>query len=410
MGNNLFTVLITTLKAKITPIVSRIRMWTSWNFIRTHLISKIRDFFASLLDVKPRHKKDYYPILGWLVSKRLAFAVVVAVGVLSVFYLFSVGNVLKSARTEGIKTYSYRSLMLRFVSEKVRITGKSGYLAYEGDVEKGYATGSGTLYNKNGVVVYQGAFVKNKYQGNGTSYYDDGTMEYTGSFSENQFDGSGKLYRENGSIAYEGGFALGRKDGQGTLYDSGGSAVYSGSFSQDELVYSELLGKTAQEVAQAYTGARTLYGEGDAFVVLLEDIDAMYLGGSGSESLSGERTVDQIFVLKNTFPAGEKKCETISDLREYFGAEAYEGNSEATLPEALAMNRLAEAGNAVRAVDMELNSEYSDYYTVESWDHERPVYLYSFEKDGLDYTFICEDKESTFSFYSIEKQEGGTDG
>ena len=49
MGDNLFKVLITSAKAKVTPLVTKVKLWTSWNFIRTRVISKIRDFFASLL-------------------------------------------------------------------------------------------------------------------------------------------------------------------------------------------------------------------------------------------------------------------------------------------------------------------------------------------------------------------------
>ena len=72
MGDNLFRVLLASIKAKVTPFVTKVKMWTSWNFIRTRVITKIRDFLTSLLDVKPRHKKDYYSVFGWLVSRRLA--------------------------------------------------------------------------------------------------------------------------------------------------------------------------------------------------------------------------------------------------------------------------------------------------------------------------------------------------
>ncbi len=132
MGDNLFRVLLTSIKAKVTPLVTKVKMWTSWNFIRTNIIAKIRDFFTSLLDVRPRHKKDYYSVFGWLVSRRLAMAVVVAAGVLSLYYLFSTCKTLTHAGEEGIKTYDYDSIMLRFAEGKVRIRGKSGYLAYEG--------------------------------------------------------------------------------------------------------------------------------------------------------------------------------------------------------------------------------------------------------------------------------------
>ena len=53
MGDNLFKVLITSAKAKVTPLVTKIKLWTSWNFIRTRLITRIRDFFTSLFNVRP---------------------------------------------------------------------------------------------------------------------------------------------------------------------------------------------------------------------------------------------------------------------------------------------------------------------------------------------------------------------
>ncbi len=406
MGDNLFKVLITSAKAKITPFVTKVKMWTSWNFIRTRLISSIRDFFSSLLNVKPRHKKDYYEVFGWLVSRRLAIAIVVAVGVLSLYYLFSVHSLLASARTEGVKTYSYDSLLLRFAKEKVRIRGKSGYLAYEGEVDGGSVTGYGTLYNPDGVVVYQGNFAQNQYQGTGTRYYDDGTMMYTGDFVQNLFDGNGKLYRTNGSLAYEGGFSLGRKDGAGKLYDAGSNFIYEGGFSQDELLYSELLGKSVTEVAKAYQGKRTLYESSEEFVVALEDIDALYQAKEAEDTLDGEQKVAQVLVLKQEFMAQGEKLTTIEELRAYFGEEDYHGNSMITLSEAIALNQTLSRGNGFfRNVSIELTSEYEDYYEVTGWDKNYSIYLYSFHRDGLIYSFICQEREQLFSFYTIEQME-----
>lgn len=407
-GDNLFRVLIATAKAKVTPFVTKVKLWTSWNFIRTRLISSIRDFFISLLDVKPRHKKDYYEVFGWLVSKRLAVAVVVAVGVFSLYYLFSVQSVLFSVETEGIKTYSYNSLMLRFTKGKVRIRGASGYLAYEGEVADGSVTGYGTLYNPDGVVVYQGSFDRNKYQGKGTRYYDDGTMMYVGDFHQNLFDGNGKLYRPNGSLEYEGEFSRGQKEGQGKLYDSGSNLIYTGGFGQDELLYSDLLGKKISEIPSIYEGRRTLYESSRDFVVVLEDIQAMYLGKEEENTLDGERVVERVIVLKDFFGSGGHALTAIEELRSFFGEEDYEGNSQVNLPEAVALNRMTSAeGSFRKKAEIELSAEFDDYYLVEGFDETCTVYLYSFHKENLIYHFICQDKEDTFLFYSIEKADGG---
>ncbi len=406
MGDNLFKVLITSAKAKITPFVTKVKMWTSWNFIRTRLISSIRDFFSSLLNVRPRHKKDYYEVFGWLISRRLAIAIVVAVGVFSLYYLLSVHALLASARTEGIKTYSYDSLLLRFAREKVRIQGKSGYLAYEGEVDGGSVTGYGTLYNPDGIVVYQGNFDKNQYQGTGTRYYDDGKVMYTGDFVQNLFDGNGKLYRTNGSLAYDGEFSLGCRDGMGKLYDASSNFIYAGGFSQDELLYSELLEKSVAEVAEVYKGKRTLYESSEEFVVALEDIDALYQAKEAEYTLDGEQNVAKVLILKQEFMAQGKALTTIEELRAYFGAEDYYGNSMITLSEAIAVNRtLTEGSGFFRNVGIEMSSEYDDYYQVTGWDKNYSIYLYSFHRDGLIYNFICQDKEHLFSFYTIEQME-----
>ena len=187
-------------------------------------------------------------------------------------------------------------------------------------MKNGSVTGYGTLYNREGVVVYQGNFDKNRYQGNGTRYYDNGTLMYTGNFQENLFDGTGRLYRENGSLFYEGEFALGKRDGNGKLYDNGSNLVYTGGFSQDELLYSSLLGKKVSEMADIYKGKRTLYESSQDFVVVLEDIDAMYVGQGDSQSLDDEMAVEQVLVLKDSFGAGGKTFSTIEELKQFFGA------------------------------------------------------------------------------------------
>ena len=169
MNQGLLSVIINAIKARVMPIVNKLRMYTSVSFLRTKVLVKIREFFIKLLDVKPKHKKDYYTIGNWMISKKLAFAVVVIVGTVSLLYIVAVrkpfGNF---GSTDGIKTYKYTSMALRMQTGKVRITGRGGYLAYEGDVEKGYVKGQGTLWDRQGSTVYVGNFDKSKYEGKGT--------------------------------------------------------------------------------------------------------------------------------------------------------------------------------------------------------------------------------------------------
>lgn len=408
MGNNLIQVLLASIKAKITPLVTKFRQITSENFIRTRVIAKIREFFVLLFDVRPKNKKDYYEVFGWLISKKLAYAIVVVIGVLSMIYLVSIRSMyLPQKQEDGIKTYDYDDVMLRFAKGKVRIRGKSGYLAYEGDVEKGSVTGSGNLYGVDGTLLYQGEFAQNEYEGSGTQYYPDGTMHYKGAFSGNLYEGTGKLYRENGTLSYDGEFARGMKEGIGKLYAAGDKPVYEGSFSKDQLVYSALLGKSTAEVAQAYTGSRVIYRNDSDFTVLMPDIQALYIGVTDEANLEEQVMVDSIYVLKDSILIGDQECTTIKDLKAAFGEIVYEGNSIVTLPEAVAINYLNTKKQTMNgSVELETTDEYTDVITVNRIQDDYPVYLYSFRKDGLLYTFVCKDKNDTFSFYSIMSEEG----
>ncbi|MBR3525705.1 MAG: hypothetical protein IKO11_07640, partial [Lachnospiraceae bacterium] len=161
-GGNLFSVLLSTIRSRFSAITSKVRLWTSWNFIQSRIITRIRQFFTKLFDVKPKNKDDYYTFFGWMVSKKLARSIIILLGVVSIWYIVSVKQVFAGMGSNGgIRTYSYDSLQLRLAKDQVRILGKSGYLAYEGQVAKGYVTGVGTLYTPDGAVLYNGNFTKN---------------------------------------------------------------------------------------------------------------------------------------------------------------------------------------------------------------------------------------------------------
>ena len=404
MGNNLLTVLLATAKAKITPLVTKVRLWTSWNFIRTRLIAGIRNFFASILTIKPRHKRDYYEVFGWLISRRLVFATMVVLGLVSAFYLYSIRQSFGESKSiTGIPTYEYDSLMLRFTKGKVRIKGKSGYLAYEGNVQSGAVNGFGILYSPDGDMVYQGNFENNKYQGNGTSYYPEGIQEYTGSFEQNKFHGIGKLYRSNGSLDYEGEFVSGIKEGSGKLYDNGNNLVYQGSFRSDRILYSELLGKNTNEVSDYYTGTRKIFESEEGMAVIMEDIGAMYLAKSNSEALDNTNKVEKILVLNNTIGMGTHTYSKMSELDQLFEEKIYEGNSVVTLAEALGINRLADTQySPLKKVEMKINESFTDYSYVEDMEENYIVSIDSYYKDGLIYTFVRDLEEEGFLFYTIE--------
>ncbi|MCD7806597.1 MAG: hypothetical protein LUH19_04555 [Lachnospiraceae bacterium] len=401
MNSNLFNVLLTTAKAKITPLVTKFKLWTSWNYIRTKFIALIQSLFTKVLNFKPRHKKDYYEVFGWLVSKRLAYGMVAIAGLLSLYYLFCVRNILPETDENAVKSYSYDSLFLRFTSGTVQIKAASGYLAYEGEVADGAVTGYGTLYNSDGVMVYQGNFEYNEYQGTGTRYYDDGTLMYTGDFEDNEFSGSGKLYRENGTLEYEGEFLAGYKEGSGSLYDAAGSLIYTGTFTRDEPVYSELLGKKASEISESYTGERIIYEQDDVFSVILKDINVIYANNPDAVTLEDEITAAKILVLKDEFAAGNSLLKDKASLDSYFGTVAEALDQEADLSQSVAFTLSEGESSSVR---LEITQEYEDYREVIAY--EGTCTSYTYQKDGLKYTFFSTKKDGSFSFYMIEKEEG----
>ena len=83
---NLLTILIGAARAKMMPLWIKLRMWSSPTFLKAQVLVRIREFFTKLLDVKPRNKWDYYSVFRWQVSKRLAFALVVALGLVAALY------------------------------------------------------------------------------------------------------------------------------------------------------------------------------------------------------------------------------------------------------------------------------------------------------------------------------------
>lgn len=414
MGDNLFSVLIATIKSRFAAIVSKLRLWLSWNYVRTRVIGGIRDFFFKLLDVKPKNKNDYFSVFGWMVSKRLAYAGIIIVGVLSIWYIGATTKVFdRLTANGGLRTYSYDSVLLRLAKDKVRIKARSGYVAYEGEVSKGYVTGVGTLYSPDNVMLYNGSFLKNRYEGEGSQYYETGALRYTGSFHDNLYEGEGKLYREDGTEEYEGGFFAGMKDGHGKLVDSGNNAIYEGSFASDEIVYSELLGKSADEIRNMYFGRQVLYEEsgdlGSDSVIHLKDINALYLSQSDGSAADDSGKATQVVVLKDTFRSGMSEADDIEGLRQILGNPIYEGNSSVILPEAIAINVLNDSRKTINGrVDMDVTEVYSDDIVVNRFATDYPVYVYTFKRGSLVYSFVCREKGGDFVFYEI--MDGGDTG
>lgn len=404
--NDLLSVLLSTLKARITPIWTRLKYWTSWSFIKARVLTKIRQSLSDIFHVKPRDKNDYYPVFRFLVSKRLARAVVIVVGVLCLCYFLWVNPIINIA--EGVskaeKVYSYNSFFLRFTEGPVKIKAKSGYLAYEGDVSKGYVTGQGNLYNENGGLVYTGSFEKNEYSGQGTLYYPIGQVKYVGEFDKNEFNGTGTLYRENGTRQYKGSFAGGVFEGEGTLYNASEVEVFKGNFHNGELVYAQFLGKTPSDIAQMYTGSNLLYQNDSENAVVMDDIDAFYVFSAENSSVETEPQISSIYVGKSEFIYGEEKLDTIEDIRRVLGEPAFEGNSYVTFGESIGIHTLREKGVDVPVeMELEADQEFDEVWTVQSYPTDTLIYLYMFDAGGVTYTFFTTDRNGEFFMYEIEQ-------
>lgn len=401
---NIVETLITTIKAKLMPVLNKLKLLTNKSVIKGKLLVRIKNFFFQLLDIRPRDEKDYYSFLGWLVSRRLAMAAVVVISILCVAFL----HTSKPGKTENgapYKAYKYNSLMLKFVTGKVQILGRSGYMAYIGDVEMGIVKGSGTLYNPQGDIVYDGEFDANAYNGTG-KYYENSQLRYEGSFKDNLYEGEGKLYRDNAALWYEGSFHLGRMSGEGTLYDAFQNPVYSGHFQEDGIVYQELIGKKTAEISQMYTGAREILTAGDIYEVYMKDIDAIYFGEDAGNTLDEEFIVKGIYVLQPQVCLCGKEIEDIPQVMECLGMPVYEGNTWLEPEDEIALNRTCElrGENVLYGKSgCQETSVYDDVTEVSAFDGDYQTYIYVYESEGIVYTFFCRDKDAEFDFYRMER-------
>ncbi|MBQ7955236.1 MAG: hypothetical protein IJ282_05750 [Lachnospiraceae bacterium] len=403
--NNLLSVLISTLKARITPLWTKLRYWTSWNFIKANILTKIRNALTNLFVVKPRDKDDYYPIFGLLISKRLARAIVIVVGILGLCYflwLNPVSNMIEGAGSSE-KIYSYNSLPLRFAQGNVKIKAKAGHIAYIGNVADGYATGQGALYDKEGNLVYRGNFDLNKYNGQGTLYYANGQEKYKGEFRNNVFAGEGTLFRENGSKQYSGQFADGVFEGEGTLFNNANVGVFTGNFQKGELAYLQLLGKTTTEIAEQYTGNRHIYQSESQWIVIMEDIGAFYVVPTENVSVDNSVKSSAIYVGKEEFAYAGEKFTTIEELKEVLGEPIFEGNSYVNFSEAVGIHWLQQSGKVIPVnAGVEVLQQFDEVSQVDSYSADALVYLYIFQVEDVTYTFVAQDRNSGFFMYVLE--------
>ena len=396
---NFKEIIVNVLRTRILPIFTRLRLFLSPNYIG----ARLSEFFRVTLRRVLR-----------MVSKRLAFAVVILVTIVCGFFLYSQRSALfPGSGEEHIKTYRYNSILLKYAKGKVRITGKSKYLAYEGEVSNAACNGKGTLMNPAGKVIYEGEFVSSMYEGEGVEYYDDGTLRYDGHFHRNKYSGTGRLYRNSGSLEYDGEFSQGMKEGTGKLYTTGGQPLFEGEFQRDQVLYSSLLGKDAAEIAAAYTGDRKMYQDEDERVRFMDGINAVTEEVLDSESVRDEAVVQAVYVLSGSISVGGEKLRTFEDLERAFGGATYSGESYATLPEILVINRLNDQSDSdvlSGPVEITETNVFTEYTQVDGYDENYRIWLHSYESDGLVYNFVSNEDDDGFAFYYILQSDLSDEG
>jgi hypothetical protein len=382
-------------------------MLLSVTWWKTQGMMSLRRFFVKLFDVKPRDPKDYYSVFRWLVSKRLAFALTLAVGVIGLYYILVLSPVAADDSAPGsasVSVYRYNSIPLKFVKGVVGIKARDGHIAYEGQVDGGMVTGEGKLYGKDGGLIYEGSFDKNMFNGEGRMFYPGGTPKYKGGFLDNLFDGEGELYRPTGTLWHTGAFAGGLRNGKGTQYNAAGTPVFTGTFAADQLLYSEFVGKTTQEAAEMYTGIRSIYSSGDAYCVKMTEIDAVYDVLNGANTLDSEWTINNVIVLRDFIVVEGARLNTVNRLTARFGTPEYYGWTWANFAEAAAIGALG-SGNVFGDLKMDAVPVLDDVFEIREYDEDFALYVYAYKADGLLYTFYCpEAGAENFAMYAIESE------
>jgi hypothetical protein len=403
--NNFFKSFFGAFTTFFNKFFNKLQLLTSADWWRTRGFVALREFFQKLFDVKPRHKKDYYSVFRWLVSKRLAFALIIVIGGLSIYYILVLSPLSPMATDRGadsIPIYKYNSIPLRLVSGDVRIRAHRGYVAYVGAVERGQVKGQGQLFAEDGSLVYEGEFDRNMYNGLGRLYYPTGGMKYEGEFADNLYHGNGREFRLAGSLEFIGEFLHGMRHGQGQLYNASGVQIYEGTFHWGQLLYSELLGKPTSEIAQMYTGLQNVYSFDTDFCVELLEIGAVYSIDGSQNTLEAEWTVKNIIVLSDTISIGNEVFDDINMLSMFFGTPDYSGALWVNLAEAVAINLLNDRDTAL-PVSMEKSAVFDNVFNVTDFDMDYNLYVFSYRNDGLLYTFYCTSASAReFFMYSIE--------
>lgn len=340
----------------------------------------------------PESEKEYVKVWKWKISSSLWWTFW---AVVCIFCFFGLLIMRASDERYGPKgTYNYDSVFLHFVSGNVKIKAEAGYIAYEGRVDKGKVSGTGTLYGQNGNTIYSGEFEDNEYCGMGKLYGENNEILYEGEFSHNLYEGEGSEYGIGGTVKYQGMFSMGKRNGKGILFDDSSNPVYEGNFLNGAIVYKDFLGKATEEAAKIYRGKRDIYYDTECFVADMKDIDAMYSGTMSGTGLDDKVYINKVFVKSESCIIGGKSASCIEEVRETAGDLVYEGNVNISTEEAVALSSLS---------GLKVEPTFDDAMEITGYDKDKLLYIYTFRLEKLQYTFYSESANGKFIMYSIEQ-------
>lgn len=167
-------------------------------------------------------------------------------------------------------------------------------------------------------------------------------------------------------------------------------------------MYAQLLNKTAEEINKIYTGKQRIYTWNENTIIELEDLAAFYVPKKKENSLEEEARSGMVYVIQDVFVFGNKRIDSLSSLKELLGEPQYEGNTYINMYDAVAVKRCMDYGETI-TIDFELEySEiYEEYVQVESFNKEALMYMYMYEIDGINYSFLTEGYSDKFVMYTI---------
>ena len=153
-----------------------------------------------------------------------------------------------------------------------------------------------------------------------------------------------------------------------------------------------------------YVGSKTIYTNEEYFVVDMADINAIYYGKQGEESLSDEVMIEGVYVLNNVFQYAGKELKNVTEVKQLMGNPVYEGNAYVILPEAVAIHVLNQSGsNFYTEVIKDSEQILRDAIVINEYDDGYSLYIYTYVQEGLRYTFFGKDRNGKFAMYLIEK-------